>query len=233
MGASSQQRRLPRRPRPARARSIQAVAAALAILCGGALAIPAPAPGQQASEEEVKRQRKAGGLHAGTWQVTDLAEPEGADISTLPSFWGYFQNGLDLHLALENGLGFWGRTVEDSDSKTSVFLIPQFTSLKIYPFTRPDEAVEPYLLGGAGITLGIEDREGGGTLIGVGDGTTFKIGFGVRGGAGVQLGLSDAFGLVVNGEYRWNRFFDGEIGGKESYAGFLLSGGVTYNFQFR
>lgn len=209
---------------------------ALALLLVGS-AVPARAQeagGTESVEEAAKQKRKAAGLRAGTWLVTDLPEPDGASISTRPAFRGYFQNGLDLHLAVENSIGYWGRTVEESNGTTRVHLIPQFTSLKVYP-TRPEAPVQPYLGAGAGFAIGVEDVEGSGGLAGFlgGSGTRMVPGFGLRGTAGLEFPLGSAFGLAVEGEYRWMDFFNDDLGGKESYGGFGLGAGLVYRFQYR
>src|ERR671914_1803135 len=121
------------------------------------------------TEQRVKAMRRGAGLRVGMWDVRGLAQVSGARVNESPLFEGYFQKGLDLHLALENTVGVYrreqrltrpggigGGTVEE---KVAAYVIPQFTSLKFYPFTRPEQRFEPYLSGGAGGTIGVDDRE--------------------------------------------------------------------------
>ena len=121
------------------------------------------------AEQRVKAMRRGAGLRVGMWDVRGLAEVSGARVSETPLFEGYFQKGLDLHLALENTIsvyrreqrlmrpgGIGGGTVEE---KVAAYVVPQFTSLKLYPFTRPEQRFEPFIAGGAGLAIGIDDRE--------------------------------------------------------------------------
>src|SRR5256885_13794904 len=65
-------------------------------------------------ENAVKRQRAGAGLRVGVWQTTGFTCPATASCSTLPAFEGYWQKGLDQHVAVETSGGFWGRTQRDS-----------------------------------------------------------------------------------------------------------------------
>ena len=80
-------------------------------------------------ENAVKRQRQGAGLRAGTWQTTGLSVVSGASYSTLPALEGYWQKGLDQHVAIETSGGFWGRTQRDSNGRVSSFAIPMLTSI--------------------------------------------------------------------------------------------------------
>jgi opacity protein-like surface antigen len=197
-------------------------------------------------EARAKAMRRGAGVHASFWDVRGLEEVSGARVDELPLFEGYFQRGLDLHLALENSVGVYrreqrltrpsggigGGTVEE---KVTTYLIPQFTSLKLYPVTRPEQRFEPYLLGGAGFTIGVDDREntGSGGLLGGGEesGTSIVAGFGLKGGAGVEFRFSDAFGITAGGRYQWIRFF-GELSGERTFQGFGGDLGLVYRFQY-
>jgi hypothetical protein len=206
---------------------------------------PADAQGDTLTEQRVKQMRRGAGVRVGTWDVRGLTQVSDARVSETPLFEGYFQRGLDLHLALENSVsvyrreqrltrtgGIGGGTIEE---KLSAYVIPQFTSLKLYPFTRPEQRVEPYLVGGAGLTIGVDDREnaGSGGLLGGGgeSGTGFVAGFGLKGGLGVELRFSEAFGAGVGGRYQWVRFF-GELAGERTYRGLAAEVGLTYRFQY-
>jgi hypothetical protein len=221
---------------------------ALAVFALGiALLIPqvADAQADTAAERRVKAMRRGAGLRVGTWDVRGLSEVSGARVNESPLFEGYFQTGLDLHLALENTVavyrreqtitrpgGIGGGTVEE---KLAAYVIPQFTSLKVYPFSRPEQRFEPYILGGAGLTIGVDDRENsetGGLLGGGGEsGIGFVAGFGLKGGLGIELRFSEAFGIGAGGRYQWVRFF-GELAGERTYRGFGADVGVTYRFQY-
>ena len=197
-----------------------------------------------AAERRVKAMRRGAGLRIGVWDVRGLTEVSGARVNESPLLEGYFQKGLDLHLALENTVSVYrreqsitrpsglGGTVEE---KLAAYVIPQFTSLKVYPFSRPEQRFEPYILGGAGLTIGIDDRENsesGGLLGGGGDsGTGFVAGFGLKGGLGIELRFSEAFGIGAGGRYQWVRFF-GELAGERTYRGFGADVGLTYRFQY-
>jgi hypothetical protein len=197
------------------------------------------------AERRVKEMRRGAGLRVGVWDVRGLGEVSGARVSESPLFEGYFQKGLDLHLALENTVsvyrreqrltrsgGIGGGTVEE---KVAAYVVPQFTSLKIYPFTRPEQRFEPYISGGAGLTIGIDDREncGSGGLLGGGGepGTGVVAGFGLKGGLGIELRFSDAFGAAAGGRYQWVRFF-GELAGERTYRGLGADVGLIYRFQY-
>lgn len=203
------------------------------------------AQGDTLTEQRVKAMRRGAGVRVGTWDVRGLSEVSGARVSETPLFEGYFQKGLDLHLALENSVSVYRREQRltrpgpigggDIEEKLSAYVIPQFTSLKVYPFTRPEQRFEPYITGGAGLTIGVDDREnsGSGGLLGGGgeSGTGFVAGFGLKGGLGVELRFSEAFGIGAGGRYQWVRFF-GELAGERTYRGLGADVGLTYRFQF-
>lgn len=203
------------------------------------------AAGQQADDPEAraKRMRQGAGLRAGPWWVQDLPEVSGAEYSRTPSFEGYFQKGLDLHLALESTLGFWRRTQEiestgpfggTSREEVQSYVVPTFTSIKLYPLTRPSARVEPWMSGGIGLAVGIDDRTTSGDNLlglGVGSGTVLLTGFGFQAGAGLDGRLGPAFGLTAAGRYRWLRFSE-ELGGERTYRGFAFEAGLTYRFQY-
>jgi hypothetical protein len=196
------------------------------------------------SEQRVKAMRRGAGLRIGVWDVRGLTEVSGARVSETPLFEGYFQKGLDLHLALENTVGVYRREQRITrdgglggmvEEKVAAYVVPQFTSLKVYPFTRPEQGFEPYIIGGAGLTIGIDDRENsesGGLLGGGGEsGIGFVAGFGLKGGLGIEVRFSEAFGMGAGGRYQWVRFF-GELAGERTYRGLGADVGLTYRFQY-
>jgi hypothetical protein len=205
----------------------------------------AGAQADSSAENRAKAMRRGAGLNASLWDVRGLRDVSGASVDEMPLFEGYFARGLDLHLAMENSVGVYrreqritrsggigGGTVEE---KITTYLVPQFTSIKLYLVTRPEERIEPYLVGGAGLTLGVDDREntGSGGLLGGGaeSGTAFVVGFGLKGGAGVELRFSNAFGALAGGRYQWVRMF-GDLAGERTFRGFGADVGLVYRFQY-
>lgn len=226
--------------RRTRLRGYLAAAVASLLVLGASGSASAQQPDDP--EARAKRLRQGAGLRGGAWWVQDLREVDGAEYSQLPAFDGYFQKGLDLHLALESTLGLWRRSQEIEQTgvggttreEVHSYIVPLFTALKIYPFTRPTERVEPFLLGGIGFALGIDDRDtSGGNLLGLntGSGTVLVTGFGFRLGAGAEWRFGRAFGLSVGGRYQWLRFGE-SLGGERSYKGLGLDAGLTYRFQY-
>jgi hypothetical protein len=174
-----------------------------------------------------------------------LTATSGAAVSKTPALEGYVRRGLDLHLAIEHSVGVWRRTqsvtqtssdplggTTQSTSTLETYVIPQFTSIALYPITRPEQRFEPYLKGGAGFALGVEDRSGTGGGLFTGGGASLVPGYGLSGSAGVELRLSNALGLTGAGRYQWIRFFQ-ELSSERTYEGFGAEVGVTYRFQFR
>jgi hypothetical protein len=211
---------------------------------------PAGAPKDSAStlrrdttdaERRARLARRGGGVRVGMWRVRGLAMPSGVSSSETPSFEGYVRKGLDEHLALKNSIGFWRQrqstTTTDplggtTRSTLDAYIVPQYTSLIFFPFTKPEQRFEPYLRGGAGFTLGVEDQQGdGGSVLGSG-GTVFVAGFGATGGLGLEWRPAEAVGLAVAGRYQWNRFFQ-DFAGERTYQGLAADLGITYRFQFR
>jgi opacity protein-like surface antigen len=216
---------------------------ALALTAAGR---PLRAQHAQQPESDVERNarlaRRGAGLHVGTWDVRGLSEPDGVSTSSMPLVDGYFRKGLDQHLALETTVGLWRRTqtVRQSggvlggggEDRVTSYIVPQFTSLMLFPFTQPSQRVEPYLSGGAGLALGIDDRQTtAGGLFGGESGTAMTAGFGFQTGTGVEWRLSKAFGLTAGARYQWIRFLQ-DLGGDRTFRGFGLDGGVTYRFQY-
>jgi hypothetical protein len=183
--------------------------------------------------DAVKRQRQGAGLRVGTWQTTGLTEVAGASYTTLPAFEGYWQKGLDKHLAIETTGGFWGRTQRDSNGRVSSFAIPMLTAIKLYPATTVDDQLEPFLSAGGGFTIGVDDESGatGGLFSGGSSGTALIIGLGLKGGAGIEYHASRTFGLQAGIAYQWIHFLN-PVGGNQDYKGPLIFGGLSYRFQY-
>lgn len=198
-------------------------------------------------EEAAKRSRNGAGLRGGTWSLQGHKTPSGATESRTPLLEGYFAKGLDLHITLENSVAFWRLTQKVTTSGGALgggtttqvvnsYIIPQFTAIRAYPFTRTTNAIEPYVSGGVGVTLGVEDRSGeSGGIFGVGgsSGTSFIMGIGIAGGAGAEWNISRAFGLAAGLRYQYVKFLNGSLGGSDVYKGYGIQGGLTYRFQYR
>ena len=192
-------------------------------------------------EKTAKLERKGAGVRGGPWWPHGLREEPDATYAQTPWFEAYFQEGLDLHLALETGVGFWRRSREiertdmlggTSRERVDAYVVPLFTALQVYPLTRATDGVEPYLMGGIGVALGIEDRSGDRDLTGEPYGTSAVAGFGFKVGAGLDWKLGRAFGVTVGTRYEWIWFGEG-LGGNGKYRGFGVDVGLTYRFQYQ
>ena len=193
--------------------------------------------------EAVKLQRRGAGLRVGVWDVQGLAKVDGAEYSQSPAFEAYFQKGLDTHLVIESGLGLWRRTqhVQESGSfgsssseQIKSYILPAFSAIKVYPLTRPETPLEPYVDAGIGFVLGIDDREvSNGGLLGAGTdaGTKFGTGYGFKAGSGLEWKFSRAFGLNAGASYQWIQFTQ-DLGGARTFKGLRFNGGLTYRFQY-
>ena len=187
-------------------------------------------------ENDVKRQRRGAGIRMGSWQVQDAATVTGATTSTLPAFEGYWQHGLDKHVVLETSAGLWSRSQRSGGETLGSYVIPMLTSVKVYPMTGPGSALEPFMMGGAGFTLGIDDRSAssaGGVLGGgSGNGGTMIVpGIGLKIGGGVEYHLGQAFGVAVQGGYQYIRFLE-DVANERTFKGVQMFAGLTYRFQF-
>jgi hypothetical protein len=192
-------------------------------------------------EKRARLARRGGGLRVGTWDVRGLSTTSGATVSKTPALEGYVRRGLDVHLAIEHSVGVWRRTQSvtqsgplggTSTSRRETYLIPQLTSILFFPLTKPQHRIEPYVKAGAGFAIGVDDRTGdGGGLFAGGSGVSLVPGYGLSGGAGVELRLTNALGLAGAGRYRWTKFFQ-DFAGQRTYEGYGAEVGVTYRFQF-
>lgn len=171
--------------------------------------------------------------------VSNLNAPSGTTSSSIPDFEAYWQKGLDRHLAIETGVGLWHRTQSSGSGASAetvgTFIVPLLTTIKLYPFTGPEQAFEPFVSAGAGFAVGLEkDNTVSGGLLGGGGGSSglnLIAGIGLRGGAGVEYRFSRAFGVSATVDYQWVPFAQ-DVGGQSNYKGFGLSGGLTYRFQY-
>jgi opacity protein-like surface antigen len=179
--------------------------------------------------------RRGGGLRVGPWHLNGEDASTSSASSTIPDFEGYVRTGLDLHLVLENSVGVWrqrqsasasGGLLGSSGSSADAYIIPQFTSIVFYPMTTPNDRLEPFVRGGIGFALGVQDPQSGGGSI------SFTPGFGLTSGLGVEWRMTDALGLALSSRYQWIRFFQ-EFGPQQTYQGPVVEAGVTYRFQYR
>lgn len=213
--------------------------AAFALLATGRTA-GAQDTSKTAVEAKANLARRGAGVNVGTWSMVDNPATGGAKSSDSPLAEGWFRKGIDKHLALETTAGVWRRVIEVPPSggiggspggKTTAILIPQMTSLKLYPFTGPEDAFEPFVSGGVGFTLGFQSESGGGGLLGGGGGSGLIAGVGASGAAGVEWRFSTAFGLAAGAHYTYVQFFD-DLAGERMYRGTGIKVGVTYRFQY-
>lgn len=197
------------------------------------------------AEAKARLARRAAGVLVGHWDLRGIEPPSGVDVSTLPMISGFLRKGLDSRLALENGIGVWRREQRvaasgglggTSAERVQSWVIAQTTAIRFFPVTDAGAKFEPWLLGGAGFTLGIDDREtdGGGLLGGAAGGSGVEIipGVSLQGGAGFEWWMSSAFAVNASARYQWTRFFQA-FGGERTYQGPALELGLTYKFQYR
>lgn len=217
-------------PYPARA----ALALCLVTLSLAARAF-AQRPLESAADQDAREARRGAGVRVGAWDVESPARVDARFSSSL-LFEFYLQRGLDERLALENSGGVWRRITQErqqlpvgSDTvETKVYIIPLLTSLKYYPLTSPSSLIEPFIMGGLGLALGIEDESS--NAIG-GGGTSVVTGFGIRAAAGLELHIGSAFGATAAGRYQWMKLSD-YVGLENTFKGVGLEGGLMYRFNF-
>lgn len=210
---------------------------------GVALALFIAAGAVQAADVDdvtasTQRARNGGGLKISSWQPD---EPAGQSHQGSLAFQGYFEKGLDLHLAWENTLGYWNRKSTWTESpplgadithEVQTHLVPTLTALRLYPFTTPADRVEPYLSAGAGVVLGFQQEKLSGGVVSSGPAASMHTGLGVRAGAGVDLHASSAFGLSFGGHFG-SASFGEDMPGQKLFQGWGADLGLTYRFQYR
>jgi hypothetical protein len=229
--------------------SLLAIAAIIGAASFGAAALsaqvaPRPEPESEA-EARARMARRGAGLTIGTWDLRGIEPPSGVAVSTLPMFSGWLRKGLDARLALENGIGVWRRVQEvpptggiggTAGETVQSWVVAQTTAIRFYPFTDAGARFEPWVLGGAGFTLGIDDREtnGGGILGGSagGSGVAMVPGISLQGGAGAEWMFGESFGLIGGARYQWTRFFQ-DFGGERTYQGPVYEVGLSYKFRYK
>jgi len=209
------------------------------VIVNNAATAQSPTPGDTAKTSDVVKHaqlaRRGGGLRVGPWHLNGQQASAGSASSTIPDVEGYVRTGLDLHLVLENSIGVWrerqsvtpsGGLLGSSGSANDAYIIPQFTSIVFYPMTAPNDRVEPFLRGGLGFALGVQDPQSGG------GGISFTPGFGLTSGLGLEWRVTEALGLTASTRYQWIRFFQ-EFGPQQTYQGPVVEAGITYRFQYR
>ncbi|MBX3134106.1 MAG: hypothetical protein KF689_12065 [Gemmatimonadaceae bacterium] len=201
--------------------------------------------GETAAEARARMARRAAGLLVGPWDLRGITPPNGVEASTMPMITVYLRKGLDARLAMENGVGVWRRVQTTPPTgglggtpgeEVQSWVVAQTTNIRFFPATDAGATFEPWLLGGAGFTLGIDDREtsGGGILGGSAGGSGVGIvpGFSLQGGVGAEWWFSNSLALTLGGRYQWTRFLQ-DFGGERTYQGPVLEAGFTYKFQYR
>lgn len=197
------------------------------------------------AESRARLARKAAGITVGPWELRGIEPPSGVEVSTLPMFYGFMRKGLDARLALENGIGVWRREQTapatgglggTSGETVQSWVVAQTTAIRFYPMTDAGARFEPWVLGGAGFTLGIDDREteGGGVLGGStgASGVGIVPGFSLQGGVGAEWWFSESLALNIGARYQWTRFLE-DFGGERTYQGPAYEAGLTYKFRYR
>jgi hypothetical protein len=195
------------------------------------------------SEALTRRARNSGGLQGGAWQVADLSAAPGGTDSHTASIEGWFQKGLDLHLAIETTLGFWQRTQTVTQSGTlgtqsqtemQSYFVPTLTTLKLYPATLPSAPLEPYIAAGAGPVLEMDHQKVTSTdpTVPAGETSSLHTGLGLVAGAGLEWNPGGPFGATAGGRYQWATFGE-SAGGRRMYRGPGFSAGVIYHFQYK
>ncbi len=220
----------------------------VALIAGGAAA-PLAAQDttktpESAAEARARVARRAAGLTVGAWELRGLDPDPSIDVSTMPLITGFLRKGLDARLALENSVGVWRRvqSIEETGGlggtpgeEVQSWVIAQTTALRFFPVTDAGSRFEPWVLGGAGITIGVDDREtdGGGLLGGTAGGSGVQMipGFSLQGGAGAEWWFSQSFALNVGARYQWTRFLQ-DFGGERTYQGPAYEVGLTYKFRY-
>lgn len=184
--------------------------------------------------------RGGAGLRVGTWEVYGLETPPTGRSWETVCVEGYFQKGLDQHLAVESTIGFWQRDLQTTEpgavtgqinSNMQTYLIPTMSALKIYPMGHSSSPLQPYLLGGVGFVLGIEREQVSSSdpLVQSGEFNALQTGLGLQSGGGIEWNTGGPFGLALGARYQWASFAK-EVGGKSMYRGPGITGGVTYRF---
>jgi hypothetical protein len=228
-----------------RLRTIVPLTAVVWVLASPLAAQVRTAEPESEAETRARLARRAAGLTVGQWDLRGIEPPSTVEVSTMPLVSAFMRKGLDARLALENGIGVW-RRVQTSPAtgglggtpgeEVQSWVVAQTTAVRFFPVTDAGSAFEPWVLGGAGLTLGIDDRDtqGGGLLGGSSGASGVQIvpGFSLQGGAGAEWWFSESLALNVGARYQWTRFLQ-DFGGERTYQGPVYEAGLTYKFRYR
>lgn len=173
----------------------------------------------------------------GSWSVSRADVPADVRSSQWPLFMLAVERGRG-HAATEAGVGLWRRTLQTdrsdgvfgngSSPKIMTYVIPLSVAAKFFPLTGPRAVVEPFVLAGAGLALGV-DHSRPGTLVGSG-GTHLVTGLSLRAAGGLQVHFSPAAGLELRGGYLWTRYGD-DVGVTRTFDGFHADIGFVYRVR--
>jgi len=209
--------------------------ALLALVVGVSAARAAGSTDDVASQSE--RARNGAGLQISSWQPD---KPAGFRNDQTIAFHGYFQKGLDEHLAWENTLGYWRQTTSWTETQflggtttheLQTHLVPALTALRLYPLTTSATRFEPYVSAGVGPVLGFQQEKSSGSLTSA-NANSMHTGLGTRAGVGVDIRTSEAFGLTVGGHFE-SASFSEDMAGERLYRGWGADVGLVYRFQYR
>lgn len=188
-------------------------------------------------EARTQRIRNGAGLSVGSWRPE---EPTGFRHEGIPSFQGWLEKGLDLHLAWLNTVGYWHRRTTwttssvltgTTSNERQTHLVPTLTSLCLFPFTTPSSAIEPFVNAGVGPVFAVQKEKSTGAFGAAENTTAIQTGFGIRAGAGVDVHMNSAFGLTVGGHFE-SASFDEKLAGQRMFQGWGGDFGLTYKFQY-
>ena len=202
----------------------------------GASAARAAGPADDVTSQ-TERARNGAGLQISSWQPD---KPAGFRNDQTIAFHGYFQKGLDEHLAWENTLGYWRRTSSWTETQflggsttheLQTHLVPALTAVRLYPLTTPASRMDPYLSAGVGPVLGFQQQKSSGSLASA-NASSMHTGLGTRAGVGVDIRTSEAFGLNVGGHFE-SASFSEDMAGERLYRGWGADVGLVYRFQYR
>ncbi|MEX2182366.1 MAG: hypothetical protein WD771_10015 [Gemmatimonadaceae bacterium] len=193
-----------------------------------------PTDGETEAESRARLARRTAGVTVGLWDLRGVEPGAGVDVSTLPIITGFMRKGLDARLALENSVGVWRRVQSTASEEVQSWIIAQTTAIRFFPATDAGATVEPWVMGGAGVSIGIDDRETSGGLLGGAGSSGVQLipGFSLQAGTGVEWWFSQSLALNAGARFQWTRFLD-NFGGERTYQGPSYDLGLTYKFQYR
>ncbi|HEX6558794.1 MAG TPA: hypothetical protein VF021_05010 [Longimicrobiales bacterium] len=203
------------------------------LLAALALAVPGAARAQ-APSDAAGGSRRGLGIVVGNWVVPRPDIVRAVQPTYRRSLMGeiHFRRELTERVVLETSVGAWRRISErpsalGSTVTTRTYIVPLLTALRVFPITTVRNSIEPYLVGGAGLAVGVqqqsENSPGGG-------GRSIVTGVGVRAGAGIEIHVYDRFGVLLGGHVQGVRFGEA-VDEQEAFAGAGVQGGLSYRFN--